>query len=380
MIWAMDLPAMVHASLNERALLTVSSLGKVSPNPGSEMKTHSFCGWLTFIAIALTSSVSLNAAEPSPGSQTGTNAALWAGTPSKRGKWQERMTLGPGDVLNLSLIETPDTARVDVPVGPDGRITFLQARDVMAAGLTIDELRAKMDETLGKFYQNPHVVITPSAFHSKKFVVLGAVANTGAFPLDGPVTVIEAIARAGGLGTGVFEQRTVELADLQRSFLVRNGQRMPVDFERLFQHGDLSQNVPVEPDDFLFFAPASANEVYVLGEVANPGVLAFQPRPTVIKAITARGGFTTRSWKGRVLVLRGSLNHPQTFIINTYDILSAKEPDFALQPRDMVYVGSSPWVKAEDILDTAARAFLTSMFVQWTSLHVGPAITRPLIH
>jgi protein involved in polysaccharide export with SLBB domain len=289
------------------------------------------------------------------------------------------MTLGPGDVLNLQLLENADTIRLDVPVGPDGRITFLQARDVMAAGLTIDELRDKFNEVLGKFYSNPHTVITPVAFHSKRFVVLGAVANTGAYPLDGPVTVIEAIARAGGLGTGVFEQRTVELADLQHSYLVRNGERMPVDFERLFQHGDLSQNVPVEPDDFLFFAPASANEVYVLGEVINPGVLAFTPRPTVIKAITARGGFTLHAWKGRVLVVRGSLKHPETFMINTYDILHGNQPDFALQPKDIVYVGSSPWAKAEDLVDTAARAFLTSMFVQWTGLHVGPWIRKPII-
>jgi protein involved in polysaccharide export with SLBB domain len=250
----------------------------------------------------------------------------------------------------------------------------------MASGLTIDELRDKVNETLGKYYTTPHSVITPVAFHSKHYIVLGAVTTTGAYPLDGPVSVIEAVARAGGLGTGVFEQHAVELADLQRSYLVRNGQRVPVDFERLFQHGDLSQNVPVEPDDFLFFASASANEVYVLGQVASPGVLMFTPHPTVMKAVVARGGFTLQAWKGRVLVVRGSLKHPETFVVNTYDILSGKEPDFALQPKDIVYVGSSPWVKAEDVVDTAARAFLNAMLVEWTGLHVGPWIKTPIIH
>jgi len=339
------------------------------------MKTVLFGARVAGGLLALFTTVNfLSAAEPA--GQPGTNAPL---VRPLRGKWQERMTLGPGDILNLSLLEKPDTARLEVPVGPDGRISFLQASDVMASGLSIDELRSKLNDVLGKFYGNPQTVITPVAFHSKRYVVLGTVANTGAYPLDGPVTVIEAIARAGGLATGLFEQRTVELADLQRSYLVRNGQRMPVDFERLFQHGDLSQNIPVEPDDFLFFAPASANEVYVLGEVISPGVLAFTPRPTVIKAITARGGFTLHAWKGRVLVVRGSLKHPETFVIDTYDILHGKKPDFALQPKDIVYVGSSPWVKAEDLVDTAARAFLTSMFVQWTGLHVGPWIKKPII-
>src|SRR5437763_1631803 len=199
------------------------------------MKTNLFHARVSFVLLGLLIASSLPAAE--------TGAANPTAAPPRpiRGKWQEHMTLGPGDILNLSLLENPDTVRLEVPVGPDGRITFLQARDVMAAGLTIDELRGKFNDVLGKFYNNPHAVITPVSFHSKRFIVLGAVANTGAYPLDGPVTVIEAIARAGGLGTGVFEQRTVELADLQRSYLVRNGERVPIDFERLFQHGDLSQ-------------------------------------------------------------------------------------------------------------------------------------------
>src|SRR6476661_4723784 len=63
-----------------------------------------------------------------------------------RGKWQQHMTLGPGDVLNLSLLENPDSMRNEVPVGPDGRITFLQAHDIQATGLTIDELKARLNQ------------------------------------------------------------------------------------------------------------------------------------------------------------------------------------------------------------------------------------------
>jgi hypothetical protein len=57
----------------------------------------------------------------------------------------------------------------------------------------------------------------------KKYFVPGAVANKGVYTLDRPIRVIEAIARAGGLETGSYEERTVKTADLQRSFLVRNG-------------------------------------------------------------------------------------------------------------------------------------------------------------
>lgn len=102
-----------------------------------------------------------------------TNVVLSAASAPKRAEWQQRLTLGPGDQLNISLFEVADTTRNDVPVGPDGRITFLQARDVIAAGLTVDELRARLDAELGKFYQNPRTIITPSAFRSKEVLRAG---------------------------------------------------------------------------------------------------------------------------------------------------------------------------------------------------------------
>ncbi len=298
---------------------------------------------------------------------------------SRRAEWQKRLTLGPGDLLNIALFEMPDTAQKEVPVRPDGRITFLQARDIVAEGLTVDELRARLDEALGKFYQNPRTIISPAAYRSKKYVVLGAVVNKGVYTFDRPVTVIEAIARAGGLETGLYEQKTVELADLTRSFLVRNGARLPVDFERLFQQGDLSQNVPLEPGDYLYFASADVNQIYVLGEVMRPGVMVFAPRSTVISAIADRGGYTDKAFKGRVLVVRGSLKNPQTFMVNTGDVLAGKGQDFKLQPRDIVYVSANPWMKLADLVDMAAKAFVQGMLVEATTLHVGPIITTPLI-
>jgi protein involved in polysaccharide export with SLBB domain len=299
--------------------------------------------------------------------------------PSKRAKWQERLTLGAGDTLDFSLLESPDLARKGVVIGPDGRVTFLQAENVMAAGLTIDELRGKFDEELGKYYRSPRTIISPVAYKSKKYFVLGAVRDKGVFALSRPTTLIEAIAQAGGLEIGMFERSTVELADLGHSFLIRDGARLPVDFERLFQRGDLSQNIPVEPNDYLYFASADANEIYVLGEVMNPGVVAFAQRATVMSVLASRGGFTDKAYRGRVLVVRGSLDQPQTFVIDTTDILSAKQPDFKLQPKDIVYVSPNRWLLAVNLLDAAIKAFITSMTVTAIDENIGPWITTPII-
>src|ERR1051325_4746403 len=309
-----------------------------------------------------------------------TNFSLSASAARPRAAWQQHLTLGPGDLLNFSNFDQPDLTRPDLLIGPDGRVSYLQAQDVMAAGLTIDELRAKMDEELGKFYRSPHTIITPFAYNSKKYFVLGKVVNAGAFSLDHPVSVVEAVARAHGLQTGILDnQNSIDLVDLQKSFLMRGGKRITVDLEKLFQHGDLSQNVALEPNDYLYFAPGMLREVYVLGEVRSPGPVVQTDTTTVVGAIASRGGFTDRAYKSKVLVVRGSLNAPQTYVVDTLATVDARALDFRLQPKDIVYVSWRPFIKAEELLDLAATAFIQSAVAAWAGQNIGPIITRPIL-
>jgi len=308
-----------------------------------------------------------------------TNRLFSASQPGQRAEWQRRLTLGPGDTLNFSLFERPETAKRDVPIGPDGRVTFLQAEDIMATGLTIDELRAAFDKELGKFYNSPRTIITPGVYNSKKYYLLGSVTRKGVFPLNRPTTMIEAIAQAGGLETGLFDQNTVELADLSHSFMIRGGQRFPVDFEQLFQRGDLSQNIPLEPDDYVFFASAAANQIFVVGAVLGQGVVPFTPNASLISAITARGGFMDKAYQSRVLVVRGSLNKPECIIVDAKAILAGEKQDFRLEPKDIVYVSRRPWARAEEILDTATVAFIQSAVVTYTGFNVRPLIQDPWV-
>ena len=171
----------------------------------------------------------------------------------------------------------------------------------------------------------------------------------------------------------------MELADLPRSFLIRQRQRVPVDFEKLFLRGDLSQNILLEPNDFLYFPSAIANEIYVLGAVKGAGAQGLTSRATVLSVITLAGGFTENAYQQRVLVVRGSLDQPQRFIVNTSDTLAGKSKDFLLQPRDIIYVADRPWTRAEDLGDMAASAFIQTMVTVWTGGNIGPFIKNPLL-
>ncbi len=303
-----------------------------------------------------------------------TNLSFSIIRPSQRAAWQQHLTLGPGDVLTFNLYGSPELTRTEVAIGPDGRVSYLEAQDILASGLTIDELRGKTDEALGQYRRAPHAIITPVAFKSKKYFMLGKVATKGVFILDRPLTILEALARAHGLETALVDRNLVSLTDFHRSFLARGGRRIPLEFEKLFQQGDLSQNIPVEPGDYIYFAPGDLNEVYVVGEVRLPGPVTWTPDLTIIGAVAGRGGYTERAYRARVLVVRGSLSNPEAIPVDTHAILDAKALNFRLRPRDIIYVNSRPFIKVEEAADLAATAFIQSIITSW----VGVDVVKPL--
>lgn len=302
------------------------------------------------------------------------SASLSISSPAQRAGWQEHLTLGPGDVLRLALYGEPELTREDAAIQPDGRISYLEAQDITAAGLTVDEFRAKLDEELGRFRRAPRAMVAPVEFRSKKYYMLGKVAQKGVFTLDRPLTAVEAVARAHGFETGLSGRNIVELVDLSRSFLVRKGRRAAVDFEKLFATGDLAQNIPVEPGDYFYFPPADLQEVHLLGEVQMPGPVSFTEGLTATRAIASRGGFTRRAWRQRVLVVRGSLGDPKTIAVAAAEVLGGRLADVKLQPRDIVYVSARPWIRAEELLDDAISAFAQSVVVFWTTDKVIPVV------
>lgn len=298
-------------------------------------------------------------------------------TPSSPTSWRARYELGPGDVINFSLFGRPELDRPGFRIAPDGTISYLQAQNINVAGLTIDEARLAIEKGLSSNFRAPRVIITPQEVGSKRFTILGKVINKGVVTLERPITLVEAIANAGGIETGLFERNTIELADLDRSFVSRKGQQLPVDFRRLLNEGDMKQNIEIEPNDFIFIASTITNDYYVIGAVVNPGVQGLTPDATVVSAISRRGGLTDRAWTDRVLVVRGSFTKPEAFVVNLKDVLAAKEKDFKLQPKDIVFISERPWIVAEDVLKLALSAFATSASSTWVNINVPPILPTP---
>ena len=283
--------------------------------------------------------------------------------------------LGAGDVLSIQFYGRPELTRPQVTVAPDGTVSYLSATGVEVRGKTIEEARRAIEATLTTYYRNPKVIVTPIQLVSKNYTIMGMVKDSGVFPLEQPITLIEALARSGGTVSGLFDRRYVDLADLGRSFILRDGKRLPVNFGKLMLEGDMSQNVALAPGDYIQVASALSNDYYVLGSVRKPGREGFTEGASVVAGIAKRLGFLETAYRERVIVVRGSMVQPEVLVVNVDAILKGSEKDFPLMPKDIVYVSNRPWRKVEEVLDSAVTVFLQSAVATWAGAN-APVLFR----
>jgi protein involved in polysaccharide export with SLBB domain len=150
------------------------------------------------------------------------------------------------------------------------------------------------------------------------------------------------MAQAGGLAVDTTAGGYSETADLGRSFLIRDGHFIPVDFQRLLRDGDLSQNVFLQPGDFVFVPSLHNAQVHVLGAVLQPRSEAMLGPLTLVQAIALARGTVPQACLSNVAILRGSLAHPQIAVVDVKKVLHGTAPDVRLEPGDIVYVPYSP--------------------------------------
>jgi polysaccharide export outer membrane protein len=111
---------------------------------------------------------------------------------------QARYVIGSEDVLHISVWREDGLTR-QVRVRPDGRISFPLVGDVQAAGLTAPQLQAELTRLLQSYVTAPAVSVIVDEVNSYKIYVVGEVERPGALALKTPVTVLQALALAGGL-------------------------------------------------------------------------------------------------------------------------------------------------------------------------------------
>ena len=288
-------------------------------------------------------------------------------------------TLGPGDRVDIELVDETNSLTTTV-VGPDGKIYFSLLPGIDVWGLTLGQARETIQHELSRYVRGqPQVNVTLRDVQSKHVWLLGRFQAPGVYNMAAPTTLLEAIASAGGSQSFAGQRQISEggplgedLADLNKSFIVRDNKMLPVDFERLLEKGDLTQNIYLQSDDFIYFAPSYAKEVYVLGAVVQPKPVQYVRGMTLMQAIAGAYGTIRDAWLDHVTIVRGSLSNPQVDFVNYYDIVKGQRPDIALAPGDIIYVPLTRYRYLRKYLDVALNTFVSTV-----AINAGSKITLP---
>ena len=152
--------------------------------------------------------------------------------------------IGSDDVLAVNVWKEPEISR-SVPVRPDGKISLPLIGDVRASGRTPVQLQGDIKKELLAYLADPEVTVIVQEAKSQKFNILGQVEHPGSYPLSRSMTVLDAIAVAGGFR---------DFAKTGKIYVLRIGQdgshvRMGFNYKKVIKGSDLSQNVDLEPHD-----------------------------------------------------------------------------------------------------------------------------------
>lgn len=189
-------------------------------------------------------------------------------------------TIGPGDVLEISVWQHPELDRI-VTVRPDGRMSFSLIGDVNANGLTPAKLDEVITRSLSEYVQKPEVTVVVTSIKSNQIIILGQVTRPGAYPMEESLTVLEAVAIAGGY----TESAGLSRVTITRRSRAKNPKVIKVNLKKVIAEGDRGRDVILEPGDVVHL-PKKASAWTIFDRYFIRGILPVVGLVVMIDTIT----------------------------------------------------------------------------------------------
>jgi polysaccharide biosynthesis/export protein len=198
-------------------------------------------------SVALNGSGGKPAASATPGStSTGGKARAGNATSGTASPVPYEYRIGAGDILQVSVWKEPEASALNVVVRPDGMISTPLIKEIQVAGLTPKQAEILITERLVKVIQEPDVTVVVTGMGSKKIYAIGAVKKEGPIAYTYSMTIMQAIAEAGGL---------TDYAKRNKIYVLRNENgketRFPFLYDDILKGKHMEQNIVLLPFDTL---------------------------------------------------------------------------------------------------------------------------------
>lgn len=190
--------------------------------------------------------------------------------------------LGPEDLISISVWGNKELT-TEMPVRPDGTISYPLIGDVKAQGLTPAQLKDTISKKIRNYITDASVTVIVQEINSINISVAGEVEAPGTYKVNRPITLMHLFSMVKGF---------TDQADLRKSYLLRNGRKVKINIYSLVKEDDFTQNIWLKPNDLVFIHDNFGNRINIMGEVEKPMVVTYQEGMTVMDAILMAQGLT----------------------------------------------------------------------------------------
>ena len=219
---------------------------------------------------------------------------------------EQEYAIGPLDVLQVRVFGQRDLSGT-YTVGLDGAVSFPLIGRISVGQRTVRAFERLLRERLAAGYlKDPHVTANVAEYRSRRVFVLGEVRQPGAYPLTGPMTVVELLALAGGSADRASDEAVVVRAGALAAGPAAQQDGGGAETRRVnldaIARGDLADNVALGHGDTVFVPPAEV--AYVIGDVRSPGRYAIRRDSSVLQVLSLAGGGTFFAALDRIRIVR----------------------------------------------------------------------------
>ena len=276
--------------------------------------------------------------------------------------------LGPGDVLDVRVFGQPELTST-VQVDSDGNLSALPFLEtpIKAKCRSDKDVQKDIATAYAKFINNPQVSVRIAERNSRQpATVFGAVRQPTRIEMKRRVRLNELMAVSGG-----FTERaagTIQILHTEPLMCPEAGEEAeaaPIDGTRIplqivkigdLRAGKAEANPVIRPGDYVLVT--EAEPVYITGAVMSPGGIFLREQLMLSRAIAMVGGTRKEAKLSDVKVFRqvpGSPNQ-EVISVNLEAIKKNQQPDFLLQPYDVIEVSEAGMFSSSRIASTLMGA------------------------
>lgn len=296
-------------------------------------------------------------AEKAPGPSTTVANSSPLMTAAAAADADDRYRIGPGDVLDIRILNRSNLSRDAVRVEANGMIRMpLIEEEILAACKTEGELARDIAKRYTKYYRNPQVDVFIKDYKSKTVAIIGAVNDQARFELQRRVTLLELLTYAKGPSPKAGQ--TINVVHAPPQLACEKEGSESEDIASAFSSYKLSDTLEGKPAANPYLSPGDivtlpeADQVYVVGNVYTPLTIPLREPISLSRAIAMSGGVKQDTKKDKIKITRqepGSTTRRELIVdLTAIEKKSAEDP--VLLPNDIVEVQTS-----------AGKSFLRSL-------------------